>query len=113
MEVSATKYGDVILFAVAGRLDVESYRDLEGNIDGWINSGEKWFVGDFTQLEFISSIGLRVLLSTVKKLAQLQGRIVLHGLNSTVNDVFVSTGLAGVVTITDSQQSALTVLTGQ
>ncbi len=112
MEVSATKYGDIILFNVSGRLDVQSYAELEAHLDGWINGGEKWFVGDFTALEFISSIGLRVLLSTVKKLAQVQGRMVLHGLNSTVNDVFVSTGLSGVIPITDSQQSAIAVLTG-
>ncbi len=112
MEIGATKYGDVLLFSVSGRLDVQSYAELEKHLNSWINSGEKWFVGDFTGLEFISSIGLRVLLSTVKKLAQMQGRLVLHGLNSTVNDVFVSTGLVGVITITDSQQSALAVLTG-
>ena len=53
---------------------------------------------DFSELEYISSAGLRVLLST-QKVMNKQGTMELTGVNETVMEVFEVTGFSDILTI--------------
>lgn len=58
----------------------------------------KNLVIDFSQVEYISSSGLRVLLKAQKKMASI-GQMVLINVNETVKEVFELTGFTNVLTI--------------
>ena len=83
--------------ALEGRLDTVTAPDLEkelkDNLDG-INE----LVLDFDKLEYISSAGLRVLLSA-QKIMNKQGSMKLIHVNETIMEIFEVTGFSDILTI--------------
>lgn len=85
------------VFALEGRLDTVSAPGLEQEL---VNSlaGVKELTLDFSGLEYISSAGLRVLLSARKLMAK-QGEMKLCGVNETVMEILEVTGFSDILTI--------------
>jgi anti-sigma B factor antagonist len=98
MEITVTQDGNKATISLAGKLSVATSPDLEAAITGLPGSTNE-FVIDLAQLEYISSAGLRVLVSTEKTANQRGGRMVLQHPNDEVSEVFDMTGLADVFTI--------------
>ena len=88
--------GNVTL-TITGRLDTTSAPELEKTLDT-ILDGTKELVFDLTGLEYISSAGLRVLLSAQKSMNK-QGTMKLVNVNEVVMEVFEITGFVDVLTI--------------
>lgn len=82
--------------AIIGRLDTTTAPELEAEIKKL--DGITEFVLDFAELEYISSAGLRVLL-TAQKVMNKQGKMVLKNVNSDVNEVFEITGFSDFLTV--------------
>lgn len=97
MTINNTKSGDNLLIALEGRLDTTTAPELESAIKESID-GVKELAFDFASLEYISSAGLRVLLST-QKIMNKQGSMVIKNANDTVKEVFEVTGFSDILTI--------------
>ena len=82
---------------LSGRLDTTTSPDLDATINEQIDSIDELYL-DFTGLEYISSAGLRVLLSAQKKMGK-KGGMTLTGVHDTVMEVFEVTGFADILTI--------------
>jgi len=98
MNLQTTVEGTTATIAVEGRLSVATSIELENEVSGLpetVNS----FDFDLSGLEYISSAGLRVLVSTQKLATQRGGTMVLRNPTSEVYDVFEMTGLADIFTI--------------
>ena len=80
---------------VEGRLDTITAPDLDKKIN---ELDAKEIVLDFANLEYISSAGLRVLLSTHKKFVKLNGMKVTN-VKSEVMEIFEMTGFADILDI--------------
>ena len=80
MRVNTTKKQNAVLVAISGHMDALAAPDFEAACSPWIEKGEKQFVVDMTGLDYISSMGLRSLLSLAKKLQNSGGRLALCGL---------------------------------
>ena len=89
--------GSKMTVAIKGRLDTTTAPQLEAELRSDLD-GIKDLVFDFTSLEYISSAGLRVLLSTQKKM-NAQGSMKVVKVNETVNEVFEVTGFSDILTI--------------
>ena len=97
MTIEIKKNVDETVLEIVGRLDTITAPALEKTI--YENFGEiKNLILDFKQLEYISSAGLRVLLSAQKKLQQ-NGTMKLKNVREEVMDVFEMTGFAEILTI--------------
>ena len=97
MTIEIKKNVDETVLEIVGRLDTITAPALEKTIHE--NFGEiKNLILDFKQLEYISSAGLRVLLSAQKKLQQ-NGTLKLKNVREEVMDVFEMTGFADILTI--------------
>ena len=83
--------------AVSGRLDTTTAPELDAALKEAL-PGVKELVLDFSALDYISSAGLRVLLSTQKIMSK-QGSMKLTGVNEGIMEVFEITGFAGILTI--------------
>ena len=83
--------------ALEGRLDTITAPDLEKEIQS-ILEGLKELVLDFEKLEYISSAGLRVLLSAHKTMTK-QGEMRVIHVNGTIMEIFEVTGFADIITI--------------
>lgn len=80
---------------IEGRLDTVTAPDLEKRID---ELTVKALVLDLANLEYISSAGLRVLLSSHKKFAKLEGMKVIN-VKAAVMEIFEITGFADILVI--------------
>ena len=87
-----------LTFAVGGRLDTNTAPELEAELE---LDGASEVVFDFTGLEYISSAGLRVLMTAHKTMAAAGGAVkVLHP-NAMVRGVFEMTGLCDIFTVAE------------
>lgn len=98
MEIAITQDGNKATLALDGKLSVATSPDLETAINN-LPATTTDFVIDLTNLDYISSAGLRVLVSTEKTANQRGGKLVLRHPNDEVSEVFDMTGLADVFTI--------------
>ena len=89
--------GSALTIKVEGRLDTITAPKLEAELKSSI-SGVTTLTFDFLNLEYISSAGLRVLLSA-QKVMKKQGSMVVRNVNSTVMEIFEVTGFSDFLTI--------------
>jgi anti-anti-sigma factor len=110
MEIKISESGGACVVSVAGKLDALSAIDYEKAMNQLIADGKTRFVVDFSELSYISSAGLRVLLSTAKKLKPLGGLALFAKLQGNVLEVIEMTGFGTILGIHDSVDSALAAL---
>lgn len=97
MTTAVEKNGGNLSLTVCGRLDTVTAPQLEEQIKENIN-GVTALVFVCDGLDYISSAGLRVLLSAQKIMSR-QGSMVLRGVNSSVREIFDVTGFSDFLTI--------------
>ena len=86
-----------ITLKIIGRLDTTTAPELEATVDGCI-AGLKELVMDCSELEYVSSAGLRVILKA-QKLMNTQGSMKVTNVNETIMEVFEITGFADILNI--------------
>ena len=96
MTINKTLNGSALTIALEGRLDTTTAPELEKEMAGLANVTE--LVMDLEKLDYISSAGLRVLLSAHKTMAKKGSMKVTH-VNELVMEVFEVTGFADILTI--------------
>jgi anti-anti-sigma factor len=107
MKIHATKEGNAMVMSLKGRLDAVTSSEFETSLSDWISRGENNFLLNFTDLEYISSAGLRSILATSKKLKANQGKIFLTGLHGPVEEVFTISGFLSIFRVFASAEDAL------
>ena len=97
MEITKTQGGTKLTVAVSGRLDTNTAPELDAAIKESIE-GMTEVVLDIADLEYISSAGLRVLLSTQKTMMR-QGSMKVINVQEPVMEVLEVTGFSDILTI--------------
>ena len=97
MDIKKTKNDTTLMLAIQGRIDTTTAPQLEAELRSDIDGVTELYL-DFTGVEYISSAGLRVLLSA-QKLMSRQGKMVLSHVNESVMEVFEVTGFSDILTI--------------
>lgn len=98
MEIKKTASGALVTLQLAGRLDTTTAPELEAEIKASLE-GTRELIIDMNALEYISSAGLRVLLSAQKAITKQEGRMVVRGANESILDVFTVTGFCDILNI--------------
>lgn len=99
MELKEKKISDVVVVSVKGRMDALTAPDFEDNLCCIINKGENKIVVDLGELEYISSAGLRAILSTAKRIKAAEGKIAFANLSGMVSEVFDISGFTSMFNI--------------
>lgn len=97
MTINKISDGEKLTLAIAGRLDTNSSPKLEAELRQSVDGVTELFF-DFSEAEYISSAGLRVLLAA-QKVMNRQGSMKLIGVSDEVMEVFEITGFADMLTI--------------
>lgn len=97
MTITNTKSGNAMTVALDGRLDTTTAPQLEAFLKESLN-GICALTLDFANLAYISSAGLRVLLSTQKAMNK-AGTLVVKNVNEEINEIFQITGFSDILTI--------------
>ena len=97
MTINKTANGTALTIALEGRLDTTTAPELEKELNDSLD-GVNSLVFDFEKLSYISSAGLRVMLSAQKIMAKRDGMKIIH-VNEIVQEVFDVTGFSDILTI--------------
>ena len=97
MTIDKSLSGSALTISLTGRLDTATAPQLESELKRSV-AGVTELCFDFAGLEYISSAGLRVLLSA-QKVMNRQGSMVIRNVNDVVSEVFEVTGFADILTI--------------
>lgn len=107
VDIKDEKVKDVLILRLSGRLDALSSPVVEKKIFDFINSGEHKLLLDFSHVDYLSSAGMRMLLSTTKKLKNLEGKLVVFGVVSNVMDVLKMSGFDHVLDLADKEEDGI------
>jgi anti-sigma B factor antagonist len=107
MNISTREEGGVTVVGVEGNLDTNTAPDAQQHLDGLQDGGVQKILVNFTDLDYISSAGLRVLLATAKRISASGGSLRICGLNETVSEVFEISGFSVILNVFGSEADAL------
>jgi anti-sigma B factor antagonist len=97
MTITKTLNEKELVIGLEGRLDTTTSPELESELAQSLE-GVETLIFDLRGLEYISSAGLRVLLSSQKKMSQ-QGGMKVRNVNEDIMDIFDITGFTEILTI--------------
>ncbi len=97
MNILKEQNGTALTLRLEGRLDTTTSPELERTLAESL-PGITELSLDFSGLDYISSAGLRVLLTTQKQMNQ-QGRMELRHVNETIQEILEVTGFSDILTI--------------
>ncbi len=89
--------GKNVTLVLSGRLDTSTAPELEAEVKASVEGTEN-LIFDFEELDYISSAGLRVLLSALKMMSK-QGSMKITNVSESVKDIFEITGFSDILTI--------------
>ena len=98
LSITKTKDNDTLNAVISGRIDTSTSPELDNEIKSSLD-GIKKLVLDFTKVEYISSSGLRVLLSLHKTMAAADGELIISKPAEMVVEGFEVTGFADILNI--------------
>ena len=106
MELSIDRLSAYCLIQITGDIDTTTSPNLQDALLKELNEGASNFIVDMANVRYISSMGLRVFLSHLKKLQSINGRLLLSGANKLVTDVFEMSGFANYLALLPDTESA-------
>ncbi len=97
MEISKNKNGSILTVSPSGRLDTASAPQLEEVLKASMDDVTELIL-DLSGLDYMSSAGLRILLSAQKDMNK-KGKMTVRNVNATIMEVFEITGFIDILTI--------------
>ena len=97
MKIIKTQNADTLNIALEGRLDTTTAPELEAELKASMDGASKLIL-DCEKLDYVSSAGLRILLSAQKVMAKKGGMKVIH-VNDIVMEIFEVTGFSDILDI--------------
>lgn len=119
MEITERRTADIVTLSLSGRLDTATAKTFEDKILSRIKSGDRRFIVDLAELEYIGSAGLRVFVLAAKRLDGGNGKLVLCGFRKTIpyntlnrtpdpiREVFDTAGFFSIFTTYGSEDDAI------
>lgn len=99
VDIKTSKSQDCLLISITGELDTTTTPELEAKLNEESEANLRNYIIDLSETEYISSMGLRILLATLKKVKANGGRMLLSGLNDEIQEVFDMAGFASLFEI--------------
>ena len=97
MKVTMNRNGNELIVSLEGRLDTLTSPKLEEQLEPALDGVEK-LVFDFAELKYISSAGLRILLTAMQVMEE-QGEMIVKNVTSEVMEIFEVTGFIDYLNI--------------
>jgi anti-anti-sigma factor len=108
MRIDVENNGEYSALRLVGRMDLEGTEAASAAFEqvvGSVKAGDRLVI-DFAGVDYISSAGIRVFVSAMKKMTAAGARSALCGLNAGVEEIFRFSGLDAVFDIHDSESAA-------
>lgn len=107
LKISLKEVKQKLVLQLEGRLDATSTPLLERRIDGLFEEGHRLLLLDLNLLDYLSSAGLRLLLSETKKFDAQKGALLLYSPTEEVLEVIKMAGFDRIFHLFSSEEEAL------
>jgi stage II sporulation protein AA (anti-sigma F factor antagonist) len=107
LELTNKKLENAEVVAAKGRLDTATSRLLEAHCRDLLCAGCKCVVLDFSDLQFLSSEGLRTILGLSKRIRARGGKLIFTGIRGPIRDMFDIAGFLEVFPVVDQLESGI------
>lgn len=107
LNVSIEEKDKCKLVRLAGRLDATTTPALEGKISKVLDQNKQFMLMDFSKVDYLSSAGMRLLLSATKKLKAHGGKLVFCSMSDEVMEIIKMAGFERILAIYPSEEAAL------
>jgi anti-sigma B factor antagonist/stage II sporulation protein AA (anti-sigma F factor antagonist) len=99
------KHGKALL-RLSGKLDAATSPNLEKKIEAAIQEGVKFIFLDFSDVDYMSSAGMRLLLSTTKKMKANKGDLILFSIEDEVMEIIKMAGFDRILHVCLDEKEA-------
>lgn len=107
MPLTISQENAVSIFAIEGRLDAQGIKDLEAAVQHALSEGSKSLLFDFSQLDYINSSGLRILVMAYQQLTTQQGTIAICGTRDYIQEIFDISGYNKIFAMFPDKEQAM------
>src|SRR3972149_2801129 len=107
MEISTEELKQVSVMAVTGRVDSATAPELENSLKKLVEAEKTQIVLDLKNVEYMSSAGLRAMVSTLKAVKRVNGDLRLASPSPRVEEVLRLAGLPSIFSIYPSREEAV------
>ena len=107
MKITQRVEGDVIVFLPEGRIDTQAATDMDEAVQSAVSAGKHNMVVDMSEVDYISSAGLRALAAVLVKSRAEGGDMKLAALNARVTRVFRIIGFDVLMSVHDTLEAAI------
>lgn len=108
MQITHTRLENGILkIVLAGRLDMKGTMEIETPFTNSTATAKNPVIIDMSEVGFISSMGIRLLLTSAKAVANRENRLILYRLSKDVLDTIILPGLDQLLMIAEDEQDAV------
>ena len=108
MDVFESKKDGILTLALKGRLDAVTAPSFREKIMAFIDDqGECRILLDCTNMDYVSSAGIRVLFEVIFRLQDLSGKVACYGVTGNVRKIFGLADLTSEMGVFASQEEAL------
>ena len=107
MQIKTSNIDQAVVLEITGRMDVIAAMEYEKAITACLQNGDRKFVVNLNALDYISSAGLRSLLTTAKKVKESKGTVNFCNVRGVVKEVFAMSGFDSMLPIFKSVKEAL------
>ena len=107
MEIANRVENDVTIITVEGRMDASNAPIAEAEINKALEDDKKRLLFDLSELEYLSSGGLRVILGAAKEIRRREGKVALAALKEYVYEIFEISGFTAMIPIKDTIEEGM------
>ncbi len=112
MEIKEEKRGEVKIIELRGRLDAVTSPAVEKRLLTLVAQGEARITFDLSSLNYVSSLGLRVLMVVAKQVQTGGGKLALATLNDSVREIFNLAGFTHLFAVFQTVDEAVAYCAG-
>jgi len=110
MELEEERVGDAFVVTARGRLDGASSSIFADRISGLMANQKPKILVDFTEVDFVTSAGLRAVLILLKKVKAADGSFALCGVQNSVREVLDISGFTAMINIHPARSDGIAAL---
>ncbi len=96
---------------LSGRFDIAGTREIETGLAGYCSGEDVRVIVDLSEVDFLASTGIRLLVSNAKSITKRGGKMVILHPSPAVRHTLEAAGIPGIIPIYTALESAETVLT--
>ncbi|MGD9556267.1 MAG: STAS domain-containing protein [Mangrovibacterium sp.] len=109
MKVTTQTNGPEVYIQVEGRIDTTNYNEFESAVNEVLRDNTRQIYLDCSELNYISSSGLRIFLTIQKKMMAAGGKLKLYGMQPAIREIFDISGFSSIFSIYADRQAAMQV----